>query len=47
MLYYDRTERQKGANTMTMKERLKIHREMEEKNRERIVEHIARQKKSA
>ena len=32
---------------MTMKERLKIHREMEEKNRKRIAEHIARQKKSA
>ena len=31
---------------MTMKERLKIHREMEEKNLERIAEHIARQKKS-
>jgi hypothetical protein len=30
---------------MTMKERLKIHREMEEKNRQRIREHIERQKK--
>ena len=32
---------------MTMKERLKIHREMEQKNRERIMEHIAREKKTA
>ena len=32
---------------MTMKERLKIHREMERKNRERIMAHIARQKKTA
>ena len=32
---------------MTMKERLKIHREMEKKNRERIMIHIARQKRSA
>ena len=32
---------------MTMKERLKIHREMERKNRDRIAKHIARQKKSA
>ena len=32
---------------MTMKERLKVHREMEEKNRQRIAEHIARQKKTA
>ena len=32
---------------MTMKERLKIHREMEQKNRERIREHIAREKKTA
>ena len=32
---------------MTMKERLKIHREMEEKNRQRIRNHIAWQKKSA
>ena len=32
---------------MTMKERLKIHREMERKNRERIIAHIARQKKTA
>lgn len=32
---------------MTMKERLKIHREIEEKNRKRIMAHIARQKKTA
>lgn len=32
---------------MTMKERLKIHRELERKNRERIMAHIARQKKTA
>ena len=32
---------------MTMKERLKIHREMEENNRQRIREHVARQKKPA
>ena len=32
---------------MTMRERLMIHREMERKNRERIAEHIARQKKTA
>lgn len=32
---------------MTMKERLKIHREMEEKNLERIRAHIEAQKKSA
>ena len=35
------------ANAMTMKERLKIHRKMEEKNRQRIMDHIARQKKTA
>lgn len=32
---------------MTMKERLKIHREIEEKNRQRIKERIERQKKTA
>ena len=32
---------------MTMKERLKIHREMERRNRERIMAHIAKQKRSA
>lgn len=32
---------------MTMKEKLKIHREMEQKNRERIAKHIAEQKKTA
>lgn len=32
---------------MTMKERLKIHLEMEKKNRERIRAHIEAQKKSA
>jgi len=32
---------------MTMKERLKIHREMERKNRERIREHITAQKKKS
>jgi len=32
---------------MTMKERLKIHREMEKTNRERVKAHIARQKKAA
>ena len=32
---------------MTMRERLKIHREMERKNRERIMAHIARNKKTA
>ena len=32
---------------MTMKERLQIHREMEEKNRDRIRNHIAQQKKRA
>lgn len=32
---------------MTMKERLKLHREMEQKNRERIMAYIAAQKKSA
>ena len=32
---------------MTMKEKLKIHREMERKNRERIRAHIAREKKTA
>lgn len=32
---------------MTMKELLKIHREMEEENRRRIAEHIARMKKTA
>jgi len=32
---------------MTMKEKLRIHREMERRNRERIREHIARQKGAA
>ena len=32
---------------MTMKERLKIHREMERTNKARVKEHIARTKKSA
>ena len=32
---------------MTMKRRLKLHREMEEANRRRIAAHIAAQKKSA
>ena len=35
------------ANTMTMKEKLKIHAEMERKNRERIRAYIEAQKKSA
>ena len=35
------------ANTMTMKEKLRIHREMERANRERIKAHIAREKKTA
>ena len=32
---------------MTMKERLKIHREMEKRNRDRIKEHIAQTKEAA
>lgn len=32
---------------MTMKQRLTIHRAMEQANRERIKAHIARQKKTA
>ena len=32
---------------MTMKEKLRIHREIERKNRERIQVHIAREKKTA
>ena len=32
---------------MTIREKLTIHREMERKNRERIMDHIARQKKTA
>lgn len=40
-------KKERRANTMTMKEKLKIHREMEKKNRERIKEYIAQQKKRA
>ena len=32
---------------MTMKQRLKLHREMEEANRKRVLSYIAQQKKSA
>ena len=32
---------------MTMKQRLKLHREMEEANRKRVLAYIAQQKKSA
>ena len=32
---------------MTMKERLKIHRELERRNVERVAAYVARQKKSA